>query len=133
MKERMKVSIVKQISVFLEDAAGRLEEMTGVLGAAGINISAISVAENAGYGIVRMVISHTEEAEACLKKADFMVNITDVLCVEIPDEPGSLAKVFAELSRENINVSYMYGYSRENVAPMIIKVDDPGKALELFS
>lgn len=133
MKERMKVSIVKQISVFLEDAAGRLEEMTGVLGAAGINISAISVAENAGYGIVRMVISHTEAAEASLKKADFMVNITDVLCVEIPDEPGSLAKVFAELSKENINVSYMYGYSRENVAPMIIKVDDPVRALELFS
>ncbi len=126
----MKVTKIDQISVFIEDAAGRLEEMTGVIGRAGINISAISVVENAGYGIVRMVISDTQGAIESLRNSDFMVKVTQVISIEIPDEPAALSKVLSKLSKEGINIKYMYGYSRDNVAPMILKVSDPDLAIK---
>jgi hypothetical protein len=103
--------VIKQLSVFLQNELGRLEEVTDILYKNDINISALSIAETAEYGILRMIVSDIGKAAEALKKEDFNVKISDVICVESPDVPGELHKSLQILSGNGINLSYMYGYS----------------------
>lgn len=124
--------IIKQLSVFLQNELGRLEEATDVLSKNSINISALSIAETAEYGILRMIVSNTDKAAEALKACDFSVKVTEVICIESPDVPGELHKVLQKLSSNGINLSYMYGYSSAGKAPLILKVSDTAKALEVL-
>jgi hypothetical protein len=99
---------VKQISVFLENKAGRLWEVCKVLAEAGVNIRALSVADTADFGIVRMIVDVPDKAVGELKQAGFTVAETNVIAVEIPDRPGGLAEVLEVLKQANINVEYLY-------------------------
>lgn len=124
--------VIKQLSVFLQNEQGRLEEVTDILYKQGINISALSIAETAEYGILRMIVSDIEKASAALRNESFSVRISDVLCVETPDIPGELHKKIKLLSNAGINLSYMYGYSNGGTARLIMKVSNPDKALHLL-
>jgi hypothetical protein len=124
--------VIKQLSVFLQNELGRLEEVTDILYKNNINISALSIAETAEYGILRMIVSDIDKAADALKNEDFNVKISDVICVESPDVPGELHKNLLILSRNGINLSYMYGYSNGGTARLIMKVSDPAKAIELL-
>jgi len=101
---------VKQISVFLENRAGRLWELCDVLGKNGINMRALSIGEAADFGIVRMIVNEPDKANAILKGAGFTVAETDVLAVEIPDVPGGLAKVLGALKDKGVNIEYAYAF-----------------------
>lgn len=124
--------IIKQLTVFLQNESGRLEELTKVLSENEINISAISVAETESYGIMRMIVSDTDKGVQVLKDAGFTVKTTDVLSVECPDIPGALHKSLKVLLDEGIDVSYMYGYSNAGTARLIIKISDPEKGQEIL-
>lgn len=124
--------IIKQLSVFLQNEMGRLEEVTDILYKHQINISALSIAETAEYGVLRMIVSDTDQAASALKDEDFSVKITDVICIETPDIPGELHKTLQLLSGEGINLSYMYGYSNGGTARLILKVSNPSKAIQLL-
>ncbi|QAT43131.1 acetolactate synthase [Aminipila luticellarii] len=127
------MKIIKQVTVFLQNEAGRLEELTEILGKNDINISAISVAEAAEFGIARMIVEDYEKAVRVLKERELSVNLVEVLCVETPDTSGALYEVLKRLSSAGINVSYMYGYSNNGTAPMIMKVNDPHRALTILN
>lgn len=127
------MKIIKQVTVFLQNEAGRLEEMTEILAKNNINISAISIAEAAEFGIARMIVGDYEKAVHVLKEFDFSVNLVEVLCVETPDTPGALYEVLRKLATAGINVSYMYGYSNHGAAPMIMKVSNPHRALSILN
>ncbi len=120
--------IVKQVSVFLENRSGTLEALVETLGDANINIRALSIAETADYGIVRMIVNDTEKCENVLKEQEYTVKIRDVIEVQTPDEPGALAAQLRHFTDNDINVKYMYGYSNGGTAYLIMKVDDPEKA-----
>lgn len=122
--------IAKQLSVFIQNEPGRLLEITEALSKAGINISAMNIAETADYGIVRMIVDDTERAVAVLKQEEIIARSTDVLRIIVPDVPGSINKMLICLSSAGINVSYMYGYSNNGEAPMVIRVSDTQKAAE---
>ena len=124
--------VIKQLSVFLQNELGRLEEVTDILYKNGINISALSIAETAEYGVLRMIVSDIDKAAAALKENDFSVKISDVICVESPDMPGELHKSLKRLSGAGINLSYMYGYSNGGTAHLIMKVSDPARAIQLL-
>ena len=124
--------IIKQLSVFLQNEQGRLEEVTDILTKHSINISALSIAETADYGVIRMVVNDIGKAAAALREEGFSVKISDVLCLETPDLPGELHKNLKVLSGAGINLSYMYGYSNGGTARLIIKVSDPVKAMQLL-
>lgn len=89
---------IKQLSVFLEDRSGRLTELTRILAVNDINITALSVAETADYGIVRMVVGRPELAKDVLEKAGFSIGLTDVVCINMPDQPGSLYNILEILN-----------------------------------
>lgn len=125
--------IIKQLSVFLENESGRLTELTRILAEAKINISALSIAETEDFGIMRMIVDAPENAITILKENDFSVHTTDVICIVTNDTPGALNEALTYLSEAGINVSYMYGYSSNNQAPLILKVSDPEKAVSILT
>ena len=124
--------IIKQLTVFLQNKSGRLEELTDILSKNDINISALSVAETEDYGIMRMIVSDHEKALQMLKDAEFTVKTTEVVSIECPDIPGALHETLKTLNNNGINVSYMYGYSNGGIARLIMKINNPEKAMEII-
>lgn len=116
--------LIKQLSVFLEDRSGRLTELTRILAENDVNITALSVAETADYGIVRLVVGRPETAREVLEKAGFSIGLTDVVCVNMPDQPGSLYQILKILTEANINIDYMYAFSNRDVALAVIRAAD---------
>jgi hypothetical protein len=125
---------VEQISIFLENRAGRLAEITRILGEAGINIRALSLADTSDFGILRLIVSDTDKAKTVLRERGFTVGKTNVVAVEVEDRPGGLNRILEILSRENINVEYMYAFVQhtgEN-AVIIFRFDDTDAAVKLL-
>ncbi|MBQ0000301.1 MAG: ACT domain-containing protein [Clostridiales bacterium] len=125
---------VKQISVFLENQPGKLAEFAAVLSAQKINLRAISVAEASDFGIVRIIVDDVFNAVTVLKSENYICSITDVIAVEIADEPGKLAEMIAALGAEGINIEYMYTIlgKKADVAYMIIRTNDETKAAKIL-
>jgi hypothetical protein len=125
--------ILKQISVFAENKPGRLAAITEVLYKAGVNLRAFTIAEAGDFGIVRMVVDKTDEAYKALKEAGFTVTITDVLGVEVKDEPGGLYKIAKALGDANVNIEYVYAFTfGGDKALIILRADDIQKAMEVL-
>ena len=98
--------LAKQLSVFLENKSGRLTEVTDVLGEAGVNLSAMSIADNSDFGILRCIVSDPDKAYQVLKAS------------------GSLAKVMRYLSEAGVFIEYMYSFANGDVAHVIIRPTD---------
>lgn len=114
----------KQLSIFLENKSGRLTEVTDVLGNAGINLSAMSIADNSDFGILRCIVSDPDRAYQVLKEAHFAVKITDVIGFTCPNTSGSLAVVLKYLSENGVFIEYMYSFSNGDLAHVIIRPTD---------
>lgn len=123
---------VEQISVFLENKAGRLAEVTKVLAEAGINIRALSLADTSDFGILRLIVNDTELAKKVLKENGFTVGKTQVVAVEVEDRPGGLYKILDILRASNINVEYMYAFVQQsgNNAVIIFRFDNTDDAIK---
>ena len=126
--------IIKQISLFMENSTGRLAGATDLLAEANINLRAISIADTTEFGILRMVADQPEKAVKLLKEAGFAARETDVIGVEIPDVPGSLARIMALFRAENVGIEYLYASLDHQVgkASIIIKADNTAAALALL-
>lgn len=112
--------IIKQLSIFLENKTGRLNEVSNLLGDAGINMSAFSVADTSEFGILRLIVSDPNKALEVLKKADFSVRLTDVVCLNSPNVPGALAKALDILASEEVFIEYLYAFSMNNESANIV-------------
>jgi hypothetical protein len=117
---------IKQISVFLENNAGRLGDVTKVLADAGVNLRAISIADTADFGILRLIVDKEDGALKALTAAGFTTRVSDVAAVEIDDMPGSLAKVMEFFKEANVNIEYLYASleNKVNKAVIIFKLED---------
>lgn len=112
--------IAKQLSIFLENKTGRLTEVAEVLGKAGVNLAAMSIADNSDFGILRCIVSDTERGYEALRGAGFAVKITDVVSFTCRNTPGSLAGVLRYLSDNGVAFEYLYSYSNGDSAEIII-------------
>jgi hypothetical protein len=111
---------IKQISVFLENTTGRLSEVTKTLAKAGINLRAISIADTADFGILRIIVDKTNEAVEVLNTAGFTTRQTDVVAVEIEDVPGSLAKLMELFQQSQVNIEYLYASLEGQVGKAVV-------------
>lgn len=125
---------VGQISIFLENKSGRLAEVTGTLANAGVNIRALSLADTADFGILRLIVDDTDKARQAMKESGFTVSKTEVVALEVPDKPGGLSGILATLDKAAINVEYMYAFVQHSGANAIIifRFDDPDKAARVL-
>jgi hypothetical protein len=125
---------VEQISVFLENKAGRLAEVTGILAEAGVNIRALALADTSDFGVLRLIVNDNEKAMEALKNQGFTVGKTDVAAVEVEDKPGGLFAILDMLNKAGINVEYMYAFVQHggNNAVMIFKFNNIDEAITVL-
>ena len=125
--------IAKQVTVFLENKSGRLNEVTRTLGEAGINISAFSIADTSDFGVLRMIVPDPEKAVEVLKANEFSVQTTRVVLMTTLNKPGSLAKALQRLSDENIFIEYLYAFSmNEDSAVVVIRPSEIERCEEVL-
>jgi hypothetical protein len=127
------MTTIKQLSVFIENRTGRINEVTRILEAQGINMSAFSLAESADFGILRMIVSDVERAGKALKEAHFGVSTNEVLQIVCPNTPGAMHRVLEVLARESVFIEYMYAFSEGEVANVVIRPTDVERAAELLA
>ena len=124
--------VAKQLSIFLENKSGRLTEVTEVLAKEDINLSALCIAENADFGILRGIVSDPDRAYKALKDNHFAVNVTDVVGISCPNVTGALATVLGYLSAEGVFIEYMYSFANNNVANVVIRPSNLDKCIEVL-
>ena len=122
--------VIKQLSIFLENKTGRLNDVSKLLGDSGINMTAYSLADNSDFGILRVIVSDPAKAEKILKENRFAVSLTDVICVRIDNLPGAISKVLAILAKADIYIEYMYAFSEGEGANVVIRPDKMQEAVK---
>ena len=124
---------VEQLSIFLENKAGRLAEVTRVLAEAGINIKALSLADTSEFGILRMIVDQHDKAKTALKANGVTVGLTSVVAVEVPHQPGGLNSILQLMGKNGVNVEYMYAFlQKDDDAVMIFRFDNLDAALDIL-
>ncbi|MBV5318323.1 MAG: ACT domain-containing protein [Desulfobulbaceae bacterium] len=125
---------VEQIAVFLENKSGRLAEITRILAGNDINIRALSVADTADFGILRLIVDKVDLAKEVLRAGGFTVGKTNVVAVEVPDRSGGLAGVLQAVNAAGLNVEYMYAFVNKSGANavLIFRFDEMDKAIEVL-
>ena len=116
--------ITKQLSIFLENRTGRINEVARILADNGVNMLAFSMAETADFGLLRLIVPDVDKAVEVLRSANIAVMVTDVLRLACPNVPGALSEVLERLSSNNIFIEYMYAFSDGDSANVIIRPDD---------
>jgi hypothetical protein len=124
--------IIKQLSIFLENKTGRLTDVTRLLGQAGINLSAFSMAESSDFGIMRVVLSDPQAAKTLLTQNGFTVTLSDVVCLYVPNNPGTLSEALLILSEHDVSIDYMYAFAMDDIARVVIRPNDVSKCVEVL-
>ena len=125
---------MEQISIFMENRSGRLAEIAGTLAKADINIRAMSLADTADFGILRVIVDQAEKATQVLKQHGFTISSTQVVALEVPDRPGGLWGILKILETAGINVEYMYAFVQKSGdnAVVMFRFDEVDKAIAVL-
>ncbi|HSW01316.1 MAG TPA: ACT domain-containing protein [Sedimentisphaerales bacterium] len=126
---------ITQISVFLENRKGRLYDVCSLLGGQGVNIRALTIAETESFGVLRVVVDKSEAAIKLLRENQFVANFTDVVAIEVPDQPGGLASILKILSEHDVNIEYMYGFVEKfsDKALLVMRFEDTDLAQQILA
>ncbi len=126
---------IRQISIFLENRKGRLAEVTDVLARERINIRALSLADTADFGVLRIIVNDPQRCLKVLQENRIIAQATDVLAVEIEDQPGGLHRMLEACDRNGLNIEYMYAFvgKKEGNAIVIFKIDEVERAIEVLT
>ena len=123
---------VQQLSVFLENREGRLDEVLDTLAKGGVNIVALSLADTSEYGMLRMIVSEPHKGRAVLKEAGITAMLTDVVALRVPHATGSLSRAMHQLVDGEVNIEYMYAFANGSDAAAVLKGDDPGRVIDIL-
>ncbi|MCL2518575.1 MAG: ACT domain-containing protein [Oscillospiraceae bacterium] len=126
--------LIKQISVFLENRKGKLVEITDILAKNNINIRALSLADTADYGVLRMIVNDTVKAEKVLRENKIIVSINSMVSVSLPDEPGGLSKVLHVLADNDLQIEYTYAFISHDAekAFVLMRIEEDLKACDIL-
>jgi len=122
---------VHQLSLFLENKPGQLAEPCRFLAKVGVNIRTLTLADTKEFGILRLIVSDWEKGARLLQEAGYVVNVTEVVAVEVPDRPGGLAELLGVFENAGINIEYMYAFTfgHGGTAVLIFRLNDPDAAI----
>ncbi|HOE08483.1 MAG TPA: amino acid-binding protein [Treponemataceae bacterium] len=125
---------IKQISIFLENTAGRIADVTRILKNGEVNLRAIMIADTADFGILRIITDDSDKALNVLKEAKFTTRTTDVLAVSIKDSVGALHDVLSLFEKNSVNIEYLYASLEKtgDRAVIIFKVEDAERGMKLI-
>ena len=123
---------IKQLSIFLENKTGRINEVTKILGKNGINMQAFSMAETTDFGILRLIVTEVEKAVEVLRNENFAVMLTDVVCISCTNVAGSLSKILDKLAENEIFIEYMYAFAEGDKANVVIRPNNITNCLKVL-
>ena len=123
---------IQQLSVFLENREGRLDDVLDVLAKNDVNIVALSLADTSDYGMLRMIVSDPQKGRASLKDAGITAMLTDVVALRVPHATGSLSKAMHQIVEGRVNIEYMYAFANGSDAAAVLKSDDPLKVVDIL-
>ena len=123
---------VQQLSVFLENREGRLDEVLSALAKGGVNIVALSLADTSEDGMLRMIVSDPHKGRMVLKEEGITAMLTDVVALRVPHATGSLAKAMHQLVEGEVNIEYMYAFANGSDAAAVLKSDEPGRVIDIL-
>lgn len=125
---------INQLSIFVENKAGRLANISEVLFEANVDIRAISIADTSDFGILRLIVDNPDKAVSALKNANISVSVTSVIAIGINDKPGEFYKAIRILADNGIGIEYMYAFisREENKAFVILRINEENRALEIL-
>ena len=123
---------IKQLSIFLENKTGRINEVTKILGKNSINMQAFSMAETTDFGILRLIVTEVEKAVEVLRNENFAVMLTDVVCISCPNVAGSLSKILDKLAENEIFIEYMYAFAEGDKANVVIRPNNITNCLKVL-
>ena len=123
---------IQQLSVFLENREGRLDDVLDVLAKNDVNIVALSLADTSDYGMLRMIVSDPQKGRASLKDAGITAMLTDVVPLRVPHATGSLSKAMHQIVEGRVNIEYMYAFANGSDAAAVLKSDDPLKVVDIL-
>ena len=126
------MNAVKLVAVFAENRSGQAARITGILARANINIRCITVASSGAFGVMKLLVNDPDLACHALKDAGFAATMTDVIAVEMPDQPGALHTVAECLAAHAINLCNTTGFVANNRAILVIEVENPAQAGEIL-
>ena len=124
--------MLKQLSLFLENKPGRLAHVCRVMAEEGVNIRALSIADSTDFGVLRLIVQDPDQAEEKLKARGFLVSITKVIGIKVPDRPGGLAEALEKFEEEGISVEYVYAFLGKSgdQAMVILRLSDEEKGMD---
>ena len=128
----MENNTIRQLSIFIENRKGQLDEVLKVLSDNGVNIVAASLADTEDYGMLRLIVSDPEKGVETLKASGVSCKLTNVIALRVPHTTGSLSKAIHGLVAGSINIEYMYAFANGADAAAILKSDDPEKAIGIL-
>ena len=123
---------IQQLSVFLENREGRLDEVLAVLASNDVNIVALSLADTSDYGMLRMIVSDPNKGRAVLKDNGITAMLTDVVALRVPHATGSLSKAMHQIVEGEVNIEYMYAFANGTDASAVLKTDDPARVVDIL-
>ena len=123
---------IQQLSVFMENREGRLDEILKILSEAGDNIVALSLADTSEYGMLRMIVSDPHKGRAALKNEGITAMLTDVVALRVPHATGSLSKAMHQIVEGEVNIEYMYAFANGSDAAAVLKSDDPARVIDIL-
>jgi hypothetical protein len=125
---------IHQLSIFAENKPGHIAGPCRLLGAEGVDIRALALADTQSFGILRLIVSDAAKATRVLEAAGHVVKATEVLAVPVADEPGGLAQILAALEGSPVNIEYLYAFpfGHRGKAVLIFRFDDPDRALAIL-
>ncbi len=123
---------IRQLSVFLENKTGHLNEILNILAKNQININALTVADSSDYGLLRMLVSDIEKALEVLRAENISVRIQEVISLEMDAAPGSMAKILNLFSSAGLSIEYVYAFSFGNKSVLVLRTNDREKAFEVI-
>ena len=123
---------IQQLSVFLENREGRLDEVLKVLSLAEVNIVALSLADTSDYGMLRMIVSDPDKGRSALKEAGITAMLTEVVALRVPHATGSLCKAMYQIVKGEVNVEYMYAFANGSDAAAVLKSDDAARVVDIL-
>ena len=125
---------IHQLSVFLENKPGQLRAPCAALAAAGINIVTLSLADTEQFGILRLIVEDWVKAKKVLDQAGCVVKVTEVLALEVADQPGGMERILDLVDRAGLNIEYMYAFTEKRVdkGALVFRFADPDAALRVL-
>jgi len=125
---------IHQLSVFLENKPGQLRAACAEAARAGINIVTLSLADTEQFGILRLIVQDWQKAKATFERAGFVVKVTEVLAIEVADEPGGLSHILEIVDRAGLNIEYMYAFTerRQGRAALVFRFENPDAAQQVL-